>query len=134
MRTITVPGRPYPQGSLRSFRTKGGATVTPQKPTVLTYRADIQRVWGEPDVCTGPVHVHVEFRFQRPKSHFNKSGLKKDAPSAMTQSPDLDKLVRSVLDALTAYAYEDDKQVVVITAGKVWWHQPETVITVTEKE
>ena len=130
MRTLTVPGRPYPQGSLRSFRTKSGATVTPQKPTVLTYRSDIRAAWGEPDPVEGPVHVHVEFRFARPKSHFNKKGLKPDAPDAHAQSPDIDKLLRSVLDALTEYAYLDDKQVNVLTSGRIWWDKNETVITV----
>ena len=130
MKTIVVPGRPYPQGSLRSFKTKSGAIVTPQKPTVLTYRADIRAAWGEPTPLTGLVKVHLEFRFARPKSHFNKAGLRPDAPKAMAQPPDIDKLTRSVLDALTEYAYLDDKQVVQLTAHKVWWDNNETVVVV----
>ena len=38
----------------------------------------------------------------------------------MIQSPDLDKLVRSVLDALTGYAYIDDRQVGSLVASKEW--------------
>jgi crossover junction endodeoxyribonuclease RusA len=130
VRRFTVPGRPYPQGSLRAFKTKTGAIVTPQKNTVLSYRGDIQNHYGEPSPVEGPVAVTVEFRFMRPKSHFNKSGLKPAAPVEMTQSPDVDKLARAVLDALTAYAYHDDKQVVTLDATKVWWHKHETVVAV----
>jgi crossover junction endodeoxyribonuclease RusA len=132
MMTLTVPGRPYPQGSLRSFHTKGGATVTPQKPSVLVYRADIQRIWGDPNPWAGPIHIDIEFMFMRPKSHYNKSGLKPSAPKRHTQSPDIDKLARSVLDALTGYAYVDDKQVVLLHATKQWWHTYETVIRINE--
>jgi Holliday junction resolvase RusA-like endonuclease len=113
---------------------KTGTVVTPQKATVLVYRADIQRIWGEPQPLVGPITIDVEFRFQRPKAHFNKTGLKPSAPKPMTQSPDLDKLVRSVLDALTFYAYVDDKQVTRVNATKTWWHQSETHIVVSEKE
>lgn len=133
MRNLVVPGRPYPQGSLRSFRTPGGATVTPQKPSVLVYRADIQRIWGEPETWEGPIHIYIEFCFERPKSHFNKSGLKPTAPKRHVQSPDIDKLARSVLDALTGYAYKDDKQVVLLTASKLWWHTNETIIRINEE-
>ena len=34
--------------------------------------------------------------------------------------PDLDKLVRAVLDALTGVCYKDDSQVVYIETEKVW--------------
>ena len=39
-------------------------------------------------------------------------------------APDLDKLVRAVLDGLTAIAYRDDGQVVRITATKQYGSQP----------
>ena len=133
MRTITVPGRPYPQGSLRPIKTKGGGIVTPQKTTVLMYRADIQTQWGEPDPIDGPVQVDVEFRFARPKSHYGARGLRPSSPKFHVQSPDVDKLARSVLDALTEYGYTDDKQVIDLRAKKVWWNKNETVITVTER-
>jgi Holliday junction resolvase RusA-like endonuclease len=34
--------------------------------------------------------------------------------------PDLDKLVRAVLDSLTGVCYEDDSQVIRLRASKVW--------------
>jgi len=46
--------------------------------------------------------------------------------------PDLDKLVRAVLDALTDVCYEDDSQVIRLRASKVW--APTTLIEVWQIE
>lgn len=45
------------------------------------------------------------------------SSVKRSIPSTR---PDLDKLIRAVLDALTGIAYVDDGQVVEITASKIY--------------
>lgn len=133
VRRFTVPGKAVPQGSLRPFKNRAtGQVMVTQKSNVLVYRADVQKSWGEPDPLTGPMRVVLEFRFKRPQSHFNKSGLKKGAPQHHTQMPDVDKLARSVLDALTGYAWHDDKQVIELRATKVWWHNSETVVAVEE--
>jgi crossover junction endodeoxyribonuclease RusA len=60
---------------------------------------------------SGPVAVALAFRMPRPKS--SKPGQPAD------KRPDLDKLVRAVLDALTsAGMYEDDARVVDLRASK----------------
>ena len=120
-RTIVVPGRPYPQGSLRPIPLKNGKVVTPQTPTVLLYRNDIRAAWGEPKVHVGPVSVDVKFVFRRPLKHYKGSSLRAEYANArLIQPPDLDKLVRAVLDALTGYAYLDDSQVYEVRASKSW--------------
>ena len=58
-----------------------------------------------------PVEVVLDFYFARPKS-VNKKRL------GMTVRPDLDKLVRALLDALTGVLFQDDSQVVGIIARK----------------
>lgn len=58
------------------------------------------------------------FRFPRPRSHFLKSGLRPNAPGYVTRTPDIDKLARAALDALTGVAFLDDKQVAVLRASK----------------
>jgi len=64
--------------------------------------------------------LSVVFRFQRPKSHFNKSGLRSSAPPhcMSASNGDLDKLLRSTNDALTGTLFDDDRQVVSIDATK----------------
>jgi Holliday junction resolvase RusA-like endonuclease len=58
-----------------------------------------------------PVAIDLIFVQLKPKT------VKRNEPSV---APDLDKLIRAVLDALTAIAYVDDGQVTEIYARKVY--------------
>ena len=71
-------------------------------------------------LTTSPVSISITFRFLRPRSHFNKSGLSSKAPTYLTskQKGDIDKLSRAVLDALTGTLLHDDSQVVQLSAQK----------------
>ena len=68
----------------------------------------------------------MSFRFQKPKS------AKKSVTQKVTK-PDLDKLLRSVLDALTGIVWVDDSQVVIISARKDFG-QPGATITFSEMD
>jgi crossover junction endodeoxyribonuclease RusA len=66
------------------------------------------------------VVLNARFIFARPASHLKKSGeLRAGVPRLPIGrgTPDVDKLVRAVLDALTGIAFVDDSQVVGINAG-----------------
>lgn len=131
-RTVTVAGRPVPQGSLRPIATGKGKVVVPQSRGVLTYRNDVRAAWGDPSPHHGAVEVEVDFVFKRPKSHYKGEALRQEFVGAKyTSRPDIDKLVRSVLDALTDWAYVDDSQVVEVRTRKVYGTQEMAVITVT---
>lgn len=131
-REIRIPGRPVPQGSLRAMKTPKGSIVTPQSHDVLVYRGDIRAAWGKPQPMTGEVAVIVEFVFTRPKYHFDSKGKIKDeyVGTRPTGKPDIDKLLRSVLDALTDYAYFDDSQVDRVSASKHYGPENLTNLTV----
>lgn len=58
-----------------------------------------------------PISIKLRFQLPRPKT------VKRMYP---TVPPDADKLIRAALDALTGIAYNDDSQVVRITAEKVY--------------
>lgn len=133
---IVVPGRPVPQGSITAFRHRStGAVVTPQKPAVREYRDRI--AWAARQagtVCTDEaVVVRAIFRFARPKSHWlTNGGLAKKAPSDHCSRPDLDKLCRSLLDAISGgVLLYDDAQVVRIEASKMWHDTDSTWVNVT---
>jgi Holliday junction resolvase RusA-like endonuclease len=114
-----VVGTPAPQGS-KSFKGfRGGkpilvescAGVKPWREAVVAAARDAMLVegWIMP---IGPVTVGIEFFLTRPVSA-PKSRVFPD------RRPDLDKLVRAVLDALTtAGVYEDDSRVVRVVASK----------------
>lgn len=144
MISFRVPGVPVQQGSMNAFVVNGRAVVTHKSPKALKdYRA---RVAVAAEIagarCTrGPVSVRVSFYMQRPKSHFgtgrNEGVLKDSAPRYCTTTPDVDKLARSILDALTGVCFNDDSQVVELRAVRLYAddrNQPGTSVAVTELE
>ena len=147
-RTFTVLGRPQPQGSMKWLpaKRKGGKTFPVVVPTnqeaINTYRQAIHHAWDSqplrlPEVTEDPMALVVTFTFARPKNHYlpknskrPEAELRRDAPVYVNKTPDTDKLVRAVGDALTGRAWKDDKQVVHIIASKQWGEYDHTVITV----
>lgn len=122
--TFTVYGSPAPQGSKRAFVMKGTgrAVLVESSKAVKPWReAVVQAVMlqsppgarTDPILFRGPVALDVTFTLARPKS------AKKGARPA--GRPDIDKLVRSTLDALTTSGvFEDDGCVVSLIAEKVY--------------
>lgn len=119
--TFVVFGLPAAQGSKRHI---GRGILIESSKAVSPWRQDVKTAalactphdW----VMDSPITLSVTFRFKRPKSHFGKKGLLPSAPQHLTsvRSGDLDKLLRSTLDALTGVAYNDDSQVVTVNASK----------------
>jgi crossover junction endodeoxyribonuclease RusA len=73
----------------------------------------------------GAVEVWASFSFNRPANHYgtgrNSGRLKPSAPHYRAAAPDLDKLVRSLLDALVVSGViRDDRYVVKLHAQKVY--------------
>lgn len=69
----------------------------------------------------GPVQMRAGFVFRRPKSHFRANGeLKPNAPTQYTSKPDIDNLLKAVMDALTQLGgfWHDDQQVAFVTSWK----------------
>ena len=119
-----VAGTPVPKGSAKAFVVKGRAIVTQdnrdrQKPwaSSISYTAAQQTDGVKP--TAEAVHITMQFYMPRPKSHLRKNGeLTKSAPIHHINKPDLDKLIRCVLDALTGVVWADDSQVMAIDAYK----------------
>lgn len=78
------------------------------------------------------VSIDVTFWFARPKSHFTTKGNRSASyRHRYTKKPDIDKLTRSVLDALTGIVYRDDSQVDYVLAQKKYGLEPHTDIQIT---
>ncbi len=82
-----------------------------------------------------PVGIGLEFRFPRPKSHYrggkpDPDRLRKDAPHLVAKRPDLDKLCRAVLDALTGVVWVDDALVTRLQAIKYYDDTPGVLISI----
>lgn len=117
-----VPGIPVAKGSARAFVVKGRAIVTQtnrdkQKPWASMIGLMASERGLKP--VDGPVYIKMEFILPRPKSHYRANGLfKEKAPTFHCNKPDVDKLARCVLDALTGIAWHDDSQVQIASAIK----------------
>jgi crossover junction endodeoxyribonuclease RusA len=116
-----VPGTPQP---LKRHRmTRRGRVYDPS--------AEDKREWMKvaqsfcPTVpLSGALKVNLEFIMPRPKSHFgtgkNDGKLKPSAPVYHLHTPDLDNLVKFVLDAMNGKFYADDAQIVSIECNKIF--------------
>lgn len=73
----------------------------------------------------GPLAVSVNFWFARPLAHFgtgrNEGKLKVTAPGWHISTPDLDNLVKAVLDACTQVGFWTDDRVVASLQMEKWW-------------
>ena len=121
---IEVRGLPAPQGSKRhvghGIMVESSKAVAPWREAV---RAETQRAMTGAPPMEGALMVAAVFSLPRPRSHYgsgkNARVVKPSAPLDPFLRPDLDKLLRAVLDGLTeGGAWLDDSQVVEIDAGK----------------
>jgi Holliday junction resolvase RusA-like endonuclease len=130
--SLTVFGKPEPQGSTRAFIPKGWKrpVVTSDNPRLKPWRQEITRAVIEEfpkqnhGVCDPiardiPIFLRMDFYIERPAS------LPKRFQHA-TKRPDWDKLSRAVCDSLTGSAIADDSQIVMAVVGK-HYGQPERV-------
>jgi crossover junction endodeoxyribonuclease RusA len=75
--------------------------------------------------ATGPVRLSAVYTLPRPPSHYRTGRfadlLRDSAPEHPASRPDLDKLLRSTLDALVdGGAIADDSRVVEVSAAKAY--------------
>jgi Holliday junction resolvase RusA-like endonuclease len=124
--TFDVFGTPAPQGSTRAF-VVGNRAVTTNKgtPGQMAWRDSVAQMahtmaqgLGDDAPMTGALRLAVTFRFPMPASRSKAVRALGEAPK--TTAPDLDKLIRSVGDALQAGGLvQDDARFSTITASKV---------------
>ena len=110
--TLFVRGKPQPQGSKRHV---GGGVMVEAVKGVAVWRIDVRDAlnlaWHE-EPRDGAVFVRLDFAFLRPKSVSEKKR------PHMTVRPDVDKLARAVLDAMTGVVLSDDALVVKLEVEK----------------
>lgn len=80
----------------------------------------------------GAIKLTVNTYFARPKSHYNKKGLKKDAPVYSVKIPDVDNLLKFVGDALNTVFWEDDKLICEAVIVKKYSDTPRVEVSITE--
>lgn len=139
MKTLqfSVAMRAEPQGSSKAFVIPGTnrAIVTSANTKMKPFRSEVTRMamatlsdmkCDEPMLGKHiPVFVEVIFHFSKPDS------IPKNRVHPVVK-PDIDKLLRAVLDSLTGVAFKDDAQVVQTRTAKRYSHRDYVDITVSE--
>lgn len=145
---FVVIGRPQQRGSKTAVPKRGGGFVTKGGMPVLKDANKHSKAWMDSVRCAaqqaydgellkGPIELSVAFHFRRPQSHYgigrNFGQLKDSAPQHHMQTPDLDKLVRCLGDALTGVIWLDDRQVCKTVSERLWTTTTElAVVTIYE--
>jgi crossover junction endodeoxyribonuclease RusA len=110
-------GKVVPQGSMRAYIVHGHPVLTSTAKGLKEWRRLVsdqaQRV-APSTPWDGPIGIHVTFWMPRPKSE------PKTRRTWPDRRPDIDKLLRSTLDALTDVVFNDDGQVVEVGMRKDW--------------
>lgn len=134
--TLTIPGPPQGQGRARIGRGAGGRPMAFTDPKTRSYSQQVQGEWiaaGRPVLEVGPYDLIVQAGWVRPGSHFRADGVSLSAAGRRAPfpgKPDLDNVVKGVLDALVAVgAVPDDRHLVSLTAAK-WWARTAEVTVV----
>lgn len=133
-----VLGTPAPKGSSRAFVNKktgrafvapGGAKSTEVK--IASWNVAVREaaldVIGEvvvPPFVDVALAVTIVFHVARPKGHWGKGKnagkLMPSAPARPATKPDIDKLARTTLDALTGAVFDDDSRIADLALSKRW--------------
>jgi crossover junction endodeoxyribonuclease RusA len=126
---FTVYGKPQPQGSVRAFMPKGARfpVVTSDNKALKSWRQEIASVamveMNGTAMHTGPMHVMASFMFARPNSLPKRITRK-------TTKPDVDKLLRGLLDAMTGIVFRDDAQIIVASISKQFGEPERTEVEI----
>lgn len=112
---FVVDAEPRSQGSMTAVynrQTKRSCVRHSNAPALGSWRNLVREAARKAGAVpwSGPVGMRIEFGIKAPQ----------DTRHGYPKAPDLDKLVRGVLDALTEVCYEDDSQVTTIDAVKAW--------------
>jgi len=125
---LTIPYEPTPKARARTFlRGDKYMSFTPSKTVNAEQfiRTCLIEQGIKPIGKGKPVQLMLDFYLKRPGS----------LPKKITEPvrrPDIDNLIKTCLDALNKFAFEDDSQIITLTANKYYGNPPHIDITITE--
>jgi Holliday junction resolvase RusA-like endonuclease len=129
---IKIYGTPRPMYRVQAVckKTNKFNVFTPSKRNKISFANAVQQAIQSispsnpfhPDMQL-PVSIVAHFYFKRPSNHFNMNGLLQSAPYYCTKTPDIDNLLKLVMDALHNIVYTNDCVVCELTGRKFWLYK-----------
>lgn len=132
IRTInfTVPGKPHGKDRPR-FTKHGGAYSTDTTVKYELLVGTMYRSAGGREIEKGiPIQVHISAVYPIPKKSKLQMQMMRDNQIRPTGKPDIDNVVKIILDGLNRCAWHDDSQVVDVSAEKLYGDTPCVNVTV----
>lgn len=124
-----------PQGKGRPRFTKTGHAFTPQ--ATRDYENLIAEEYraAKGEIFDGYVRVNIKAYYKIPKATTKeKRGLIERGLLKPAVKPDIDNVVKAILDGLNGIAYHDDNQVVYVDGEKFYADEPCVIIEVSPYE
>lgn len=140
MRQFTVPGEPRPKQRPRVSVVSGRITHAYTPAETAAYEAKVRNAYmdaypaADPFPKLTPLEVEAVFYLPIPSSWSRKAREKAEAGrKTPTKRPDLDNLLKAILDALNAIAWSDDCQIVRTVCEKRYG-EPRAEVTIRETD
>lgn len=134
---FTVPGNAVPKGRPK-FARRGGyvSTYTPTK--TREYESLVRQCWelqcgGRKIEGRVPLAMEVHMHFDIPKS-VSKKKHRETLGKPHVVKPDCDNAIKSITDAISGYAFEDDAQIAWLFATKDYQEEARTEVIVRVME
>lgn len=127
-----IDGKPVGKGRPRFTRT--GQTYTPEKTKEYERLIKTSYLESGGTLLDGYISISISAYYQIPKA-FNRE-KKEFATRGIilpVVRPDLDNVVKAILDGLNGIAYHDDSQVIGITAVKCYSEEPRVEVSINAR-
>ena len=126
---FTIPGDPRGKQRPR-FSRRTGTTYTPTE--TVAYEKEVRALFlkagGRKN--DGPVALDITAFYKIPKSATRAERERMSAGEPPQKKPDLDNIMKIIMDGLNGAAYNDDKQVVKVTAAKEYSEAPRVEVEI----
>lgn len=133
MLKIVIPGEPKAKARPR-MSTRTGRAYTPQE--TVNYENWVKLCYQEQgkEYLEGEIVATINAYYGIPKSTSKKkTALMLEDEIRPTKKPDLDNIVKGVLDSLNGIAYKDDSQVVKVISEKFYSEQPRVELILVKR-
>ena len=130
--TLTIPGEPVAKGRPRFYN---GHAITPAK--TVNYETLVKEMWAVThgqQMLDGELCASLTAFFAIPSSK-SKAEKKRMLEGIVrpVKRPDLDNVIKCVLDACNGIAYKDDSQIVTVVAEKFYSDTPRLELEIWER-
>lgn len=132
---FTVPGPPKGKARARTVRGRGGQTFSYTPERTVLYENLIKTCYSQNFTDSfqneEALEVHIKAFYGIPKSTSKKKREQMLQGYILpTKKPDIDNIVKCILDALNGVAYHDDTQVVRLVTTKAYAEPPRVEVEI----